>query len=259
MQSHNVPEHEVTFEVKPSSGSGSHCIANSSEPEEFSKPTKAPVKDRFKPSEAYEGFHRWDPVAQWQPQEERRLVRKLDWKVLSRVCFATFAVSLDRGNTSYALADKMLDNINISRNEFNYGIMVFWISYLIAEFPCAIIAKKVGPDLWIPIQLIVWGIVAACSSPISGSAGWYSTRVLLGCCEAGSIPAFTLYLSYFYTSKELPFRLTFLTSAVWVTNIVGAFIAYGILRLRQSTGWAGWRWLFALEGCFTLIVGVTTL
>jgi len=33
------------------------------------------VKDVYKPIEGYEGTHRFDPSFQWDPQEEKRLVR----------------------------------------------------------------------------------------------------------------------------------------------------------------------------------------
>src|SRR3954465_5485951 len=35
----------------------------------------------YEPIDTYEGKHRWDPNAEWTEQEERRLVRKLDWKI----------------------------------------------------------------------------------------------------------------------------------------------------------------------------------
>jgi hypothetical protein len=41
------------------------------------------------------------------------------------------------------------------------------------------------------------------------------------------------------------------------TNIVSAFLAFGLLRLRGLNGLAGWRWLFALEGMLTGLIGIT--
>ena len=64
-----------------------------------------------------------------------------------------------------------------------------------------------------------------------------------------------LSLSYFYKSKELPIRLSFFWSAYIFTQVIAAFLAFGILRLRGHHGWEGWRWLFALEGVLTVLIG----
>jgi hypothetical protein len=63
-------------------------------------------------------------------------------------------------------------------------------------------------------------------------------------------------LSYFYTNSELPARLSYFWVSYQSTQIVSAFLAYGILRLRGYNGMAGWRWLFALEGLLTGIIGI---
>jgi hypothetical protein len=73
---------------------------------------------------------------------------------------------------------------------------------------------------------------------------------------SGFIPDNILYLSYFYTNSELPARLSYFWVSYQSTQIVSAFFAYGILRLRGHNGMAGWRWLFALEGLLTGIIGV---
>lgn len=65
-----------------------------------------------------------------------------------------------------------------------------------------------------------------------------------------------LYLSYFYTSAELPIRLSRWWASMTLAIIIGAFMAFGILHLDGANGISGWRWLFLIEGIFTGIVGV---
>ena len=67
-----------------------------------------------------------------------------------------------------------------------------------------------------------------------------------------------LWLSYFYTSKELPLRLSFFWTAFDVTVIIMSLLAFALLHLDGVHGLAGWRWLFLIEGIITLAVGVAS-
>jgi MFS family permease len=105
---------------------------------------------------------------------------------------------------------------------------------------------------------IMWSLVASFQAFLSGKSSFYACRALLGLIEGGFIPDNILYLSYWYTGKELPRRLSFFWTAYQFTSIVGAFLALGLLKLRGANGLAGWRWLFAIEGTITGLIGVAT-
>lgn len=62
-------------------------------------------------------------------------------------------------------------------------------------------------------------------------------------------------MSYWYTSRELPIRLSFFWSALSLTVILNALMAYGLLHMDGISGLAGWRWLFLIEGLLTLVIG----
>jgi hypothetical protein len=120
------------------------------------------------------------------------------------------------------------------------------------------------------MQMILWSIVAASQFKLSGRASFLTTRALLGILQGGFIPdvsivAFSnikqdwlrnqmnLYLSYFYTSAELPIRLSCWWAAMTSAIIVGAFMAFG----NPHGGIEGWRWLFLIEGIFTGVIGLS--
>lgn len=72
---------------------------------------------------------------------------------------------------------------------------------------------------------------------------------------SSSIPDTILFLSYWYTSKELPRRLSLYWTAYAMTSVIGAFMAFGFLHVHIN-GYAGWRCLFAFEGLITGVVGL---
>lgn len=153
-----------------------------------------------------------------------------------------FALQLDRGNIAQALSDNMLKDLGMNTNNYNYGNTIFYLSFLCAELPSQMISKKLGPDRWIPVQMVSWSLVASFQAFLSGPTSFYVCRCLLGVIEGGFIPDVILYLSYFYTSTELPKRLSWFWVAYQSTQIVSAFLAFGKSRHGQSRLHTGVWW-----------------
>lgn len=60
-----------------------------------------------------------------QPEEEKKLVRKLDIRVAAVACLCFAALQLDRGNISNALSDNMLKDLHLTTGDYNTGMTIF--------------------------------------------------------------------------------------------------------------------------------------
>lgn len=140
-------------------------------------------------------------------------------------------------------------------NDYDMGSTIYNVTYLLAELPSQMISKWIGPDRWIPFQMIAWSIVAACQAFLShNKKAYFATRALLGILEGGFIPSAILYLSTFYKSTELPNRMNWFWAAYVVAGIGGAFMGYGFLHIQL--GQHPWVYVFAFEGLITGVVGI---
>lgn len=93
-----------------------------------------------------------------------------------------------------------------------------------------------------PIQMILWSIVSVSQFWITGRTPFLITRFFIALFSSAITANTILYMSYFYTSIELPFRLTIFISGNRLNDIVSPLLAVGILRLRGTAGREGWRW-----------------
>ncbi|KAF3994096.1 hypothetical protein FT663_01596 [Candidozyma haemuli var. vulneris] len=205
----------------------------------------------------YESRSAFDPEFEWEPEEERKLLRKLDWRVALSACIMFIGLQIDRGNLAQAVVDDLLPDLGMNTNDYNTGNTIFLVAFLLAELPSQLISKKLGPDIFIPIQMISWSVVAACQGAMQNKTGFFICRALIGALEGGFIADLVLWLTYFYKSTELPLRLSWFWTSLSLCQIVTSLLAFAILRMRGVAGMAGWRWLFIIEGLITLIIGIS--
>ncbi|KAI6781201.1 uncharacterized protein J7T54_002557 [Emericellopsis cladophorae] len=211
------------------------------------------IHNVVEPHDSYEGKHRFDPELTWTPGEERAVVRKTDLCLLTWLCVMFFGLQLDRGNLSNALADNLLEDLNLSTDDYNN--LVF---FLFAEFPVQILTKRYGFKNVLPFVMCAWSLVSTFQAFITNRAGFYATRALIGLFEGGFIPGAILMATYFYTSRELSVRLAAFWSTLNVARVISALLAAGLLEMRGIGGKTGWFWLFLVEGLLTFFIGVVS-
>ncbi|KAK4160537.1 major facilitator superfamily domain-containing protein [Cladorrhinum sp. PSN259] len=222
----------------------------------FSDPSVAEYWRGVYEKAGYENRHRFQPDLQWTAEEERRVLRKVDWRIMLWAWIMFCALDIHRRNINRAISDNMLKEIGMNTNDFNYGQSIFLGAFLAAELPSGLISKRIGADRWIPTIMVAWSIVSGSQAFISTKTHFYVIKVLLGLLMGGFIPDIVLWLTYFYKSNELPTRLSWFWTALSTVNIFGSLLAAGILQMRGINGWGGWQWLFLIEGLVTLVVGI---
>ncbi|PWN49141.1 MFS general substrate transporter [Violaceomyces palustris] len=223
------------------------------QPSVFDDPEKSPF---YQPHPKWENLHRFNPAARWTWREETKIIKKVDKWIACWAILMFFCLDLDRSNISQANSDNLLPDLGITTQDYNLGNTLFRIGFLSAELPSQMISKKIGSDVWVPAQLVLWSIFSAAQFWMNGRSQFLAFRFIIGLLQGGFIPDVILWLSYFYKKTELPLRLALFWVSNFAVDIIGPFAAFGLLRLRGRGGYEGWRYLFLIEGVFTLIVGI---
>ncbi|KAL1901221.1 hypothetical protein Cpir12675_000587 [Ceratocystis pirilliformis] len=225
----------------------------------FSSPSMAEYWRGVYDKAQYENRHRFDPTFEWTADEEKKLIRKIDIRIVLLAWVMFCSLDLNRRNINRAISDNLLPELNMTTNDFNYGQTIFLTSFLAAELPSGLISKRLGADRWIPALITCWSIVSGCQAWMATKTHYYVMRCLLGLAMGGFIPDVVLWLTYFYKSNELPKRLAFFWTALSTCNILGSFIAGGVLQMRGVASYSGWQWLFLIDAALTIVIGLLSI
>lgn len=192
--------------------------------------------------------------AQWvDPNLEKRIVRKLDWNLLSLVSVLYLLAFLDRSNIGNAKVAGMQEDLSLSDGDYQWLLTIFYISYIVFAF-LVLGWKMVPPHYWAAFVVFGWGVSSTAQAGAFNWAGMMVCRFFLALFEQGYGPGIPYLLSFFYLRHEIGFRSgIFLSMAPLATCFAGA-LAYGITSGHAAI--ANWRLLFLVEGAPVLVMGV---
>ncbi|KAI1787542.1 MFS general substrate transporter [Ganoderma leucocontextum] len=192
--------------------------------------------------------------------EERRLVRKLDWRIMPMLAIMYLFAALVRANLGNARLQGLPQDIlhgDPTGVLFDWANSAFYFSYVTCQVPAVIASKFYPPRIWIGCVVICWGLSSTLMASAFDFPGLIVARLALGVFEAGFSPVFPLYLSLFYTRGEIGLRMAGWTMFSAVAGAFGGLIAFGVQHAHAVL--ANWRLLFLVEGIPSILLGVLAL
>ncbi|KAH7913318.1 MFS general substrate transporter [Hygrophoropsis aurantiaca] len=193
-------------------------------------------------------------------EEEKRLVRKLDMRILPITCLLYLFAYLDRSNLGNArlqgLPQETLGG-DPTGKLFDWVNSAFFFSYIICQIPATVVSKLFPPSYWMAGAAMGWAICSTLMASAFNFGGLMSARIGLGAFEAAFGPAIPLYFSFFYTRTEMGLRMAYWFGFAAVAGAFGGLIAFGVQHVQGSV--ENWRLLFIIEGIPAFLLGVVTL
>lgn len=185
--------------------------------------------------------------------------RKVAWRLLPFLFLCYVVAYLDRVNVGFAKL-QMLSDLKFSETAYGLGAGIFFIGYFIFEIPSNLILHRTGARRWIARIMVTWGILSAAMMFVTSETAFYTLRFLLGAAEAGFFPGIILYLTYWFPAKQRARIVALFMTAIAMSGVIGGPLSGWIMTsLAGVNGWAGWQWLFLIEGLPSVAMGIAVL
>ncbi|EUC64534.1 MFS transporter, partial [Rhizoctonia solani AG-3 Rhs1AP] len=171
-------------------------------------------------------------------QFEKRLIRKMDLHVCPWVMLIYLVSFLDRVNIGNARLFGMEADLGMKGSQYQTAVSVLFVTYLLFEVPSNLVIKKLRPSRYVAFITFAWGVVATLTGIVQSYGGLITCRLILGLFEAGLFPGMAVYLTFWYTRKELALRIGYLFVSSALAGAFGGLLATAI---GQMDGVAGLR------------------
>ncbi|ETN45036.1 uncharacterized protein HMPREF1541_09912 [Cyphellophora europaea CBS 101466] len=190
-----------------------------------------------------------DPVA------ERKLVWKFDLRLLPTLAVMYLFNALDKGNLGNAKTNGLEDDLNLTGNQYNIILSVFFVPYVLTAPFLGILGKKYGPSRVLPLMMLTFGSMTLLTVAAHNFGGLMALRWFLGMAESAFFPLVIYYQTTFYRRGELARRLAIFYAASNIANAFGGLLSFAVFRI-DSGPLASWRYLFIIEGSLTILFSI---
>ncbi|KAJ3575344.1 hypothetical protein NP233_g1151 [Leucocoprinus birnbaumii] len=181
-------------------------------------------------------------------KEDRRLVRKVDLRLLPILTSLYLLSFLDRTNIGNAkqvsppyLKDMKTD-LGVTNSEYNTSLALYFIAYVIFEVPA-----NVSSLVWLVSFVLdaARGLTESLIDHISNSLKRFNPQLWL--------PTLTLVWGVAHGGRhERSWRVALFFGGAALAGAFGGILAYAIGKMDGVGGRKGWEWIFIIEGVITV-------
>ncbi|KAF7561053.1 hypothetical protein G7046_g3118 [Stylonectria norvegica] len=192
---------------------------------------------------------------EWSDDEERKLRRKLDWKLMPILC-ATYGLQYyDKAMLSQAAIFGIREDLDlIVGDRYSFTASMFYLGFIAGAWPAMVLAQRYPIERVASVIVTLWGLCLILTTVCTNYQGIYAQRFFLGFLEAGISPMFMLIVGGFFKKNEQAMRMGIWYSCTGYVSVFSPLINYGFGIIHGKT--SSWKYMYWFAGGITLLWGI---
>ncbi|TVY27122.1 Pantothenate transporter [Lachnellula hyalina] len=188
---------------------------------------------------------------------ERKLVRKIDFFILTYCCLSFFFNYLDRAALANAYVSGLKEDVGLVGNQYNDLVTCLSVGYIIGQVPHALAIQVVAPRIWFPLMTLIWAGLTMCTAATHNFTQLAALRFFQGMIEASTYSGTQYIIGSWYKPQEVGKRIgLFAASGMAGTMFAGLMMTAIYKTMNGHAGLPGWKWVFIIDGIITLPIAI---
>ncbi|KAI1464165.1 MFS general substrate transporter [Daldinia caldariorum] len=191
-------------------------------------------------------------------EEERKVLRRIDLRILPLILGAYFFQQLDKSSLSYVSIFGIMEDAHLKSIEYSWLGSVLYLAQLIFQPLAAFLLVKLPTGKVVGTAVVCWGACAAIMAACTNFGSLLAMRFLLGSFEAMIAPSCLAVTQMWWRRSEQTLRASYWNAMNGVTFIVGSLVTYGLGHV-VSTKIYRYQSIFIFCGVLTVLFGISFL
>lgn len=195
-------------------------------------------------------------------QELDKVYLHLDYRIIPAlwcIFFLTEFGACAYGNTltmNYKEHHSLEESLDLDTRTLSTANALSTVAFIIFDLPMNLAMTKLSPKVWLCRIVIGVGICYACFAALRNASGLLAIAFMTGFAGAGSWPGLTYYVSLWYPEHRTAKRIGYYFTAGQISASAAGLVAAGFQRMDMVNGLYGWKWLYLIYGCITILLGI---
>ncbi|KAF2644324.1 MFS transporter [Massarina eburnea CBS 473.64] len=195
----------------------------------------------------------------WTLEEEKKLTRRLDRKLISLLAITYGLQYYDKAMLSQAALFGLREDLHLNVGDrYSFSASIFYLGFIVGSYPAVLMAQRFPIERVAAGIVSVWGICLMCSAACHNWQGFFVQRFFLGFLESGISPMFMLVVGGWYKKPEQALRMGVWYCATGYVSAVSPLINYGLGHI-SGEGRNSWKYMYLVAGAITILWAIVIL
>ncbi|CUM66601.1 uncharacterized protein PRCAT00004270001 [Priceomyces carsonii] len=173
-------------------------------------------------------------VPEITPEQDKKLSRKLFFRVLGLTFLINMIMYMDKATLSYSSILEFWDATGLDQNKYNNVNTIFYVGFIAGQIPGTYLLTKLPLGKMMFGIIVLWSLIIFLHCAAYNYAGVIVLRFFLGLTESVAIPLMTTTNGMFLTRDERAATQPIFYAACLGSSIPIGFIAFGVLHIFGS-------------------------